>query len=232
MLKLTRIFYVILWAALGATGVVAAQTSSSQPRGADPAAVNELRAALNTGDLEQIIAELNKVKRMPYKGEILPYIQSLWQADEQSDNRLDWTVAKLPIVKVELANVLLQANRNGFVKLDPTEYHDFALRHARSDDVALSRSAILTLSLTNDRNDVPLLFEIAKESNPGTFGAAVISLSYMCNSEAVRALDHLEQEASAEGPKGYLAGQTPREFIADTRAGAAPVRAFYGGDCE
>lgn len=224
----------LLLCLLGALTGVPLAASNSDPATAihfNTKSIDDLRSAINSRDLDRIIEELNDVKRMRYKGEILPYVKALWDEREDVDRSLDWGVVTLPIVKLDLANILIQAIRNGMVDLEMGEFHAFVRDHVTSEDRAVARNALLTLSIVNDPADVPVLLSAAREQNPGTFGAAVVALSGMCGQAASAALDSLEEVFADEGAKIYLGGSRPLDFIRDTREQSAPLREFHGGSC-
>lgn len=198
----------------------------------DLSALTGLRAAINSQDRNLILFELNELKVARSKADILPYVQSLWREQVAVDPELNWDTVRLPLVKVEVANILLQATRNGFILSDVQEYREYVRKYVLDSDATLARNSILTLSIANDGRDVPLLLEAARRQHPSTFGAAVLSLSYMCHESASDSLDGLEKDVADEGPKDYLSGATPRQFIQETRVSAAPVREFYSRDCE
>lgn len=171
--------------------------------------IDELTAELNTRNIDRILKALNTVKRMSYQGKILPFVHDLWDEREDKYPDLPWKTVNADIVKVEIANILLQAEANGRIEIHREELHKFVSRLINSADVDVARSAILTLTLTDDERDVDKIFSIAKQQKKGTFRASVLTLAKMCNSVASKALDQLEKDVE----KSEL-----KSFIAETRA--------------
>lgn len=234
MIRIKNALRVLVVCLAGIFGFVSVALQNSQAADVvhfQSKSIDDLRAVLNSKDLDRIFEALNDVKRMPYKGEVLPYIVALWEQREEVDSSLNWQIVRLDVVRVELANILIQAIRNGLIDMGTGELHEFVRGHVISDDRALARNAILTLSIVNDPHDVPVLLDLAKRQHPMTFGAVVVSLSGMCNPAASHALDMLEDAIADEGPKGYLGGSRPIDFVRETRQASAPLREYHGVPC-
>lgn len=172
--------------------------------------VEELTAELKTKDIDRILKVLNTVKQMTYQGEILPFIHDLWDSRKNKYPELPWDTINTDIVKVDIANILLQAAANGKTKIDKEKIHRFVAGRISSTDIDVARNAILTLSLIDDAKDVDGILAIAKQKKKGTFRASVIALSKMCNPKATRALDQLEASISGAEFKSYIT-ETKRE---------------------
>ena len=172
--------------------------------------VEELTAELKTKDIDRILKALNTVKQMTYQGEILPFIRDLWDSRKEKYPELPWDTINTDIVKVDIANILLQAAANGKTKIDKEKVHQFVAGLISSSDVDVARNAILTLSLIDDAKDVGGILAIAKQKKKGTFKASVIALSKMCSPEATLALDQLEVSISDAEYKSYIT-ETKRE---------------------
>ncbi|MDH5667450.1 MAG: HEAT repeat domain-containing protein [Nitrospira sp.] len=153
--------------------------------------VEELKRVLRTKNVDHIIETLNDVKIMRYQGEILPFVEDLWvgKATDYQDLPLD--IVNLLIVKVEFANILLQAERNGRIKTDRERMYRFVEPLVYSSDMQLAMSAILTLSLVDEERTTKAIVAVAEQENRATFRAAVISLSWMCDPSARRGLEEL-----------------------------------------
>jgi hypothetical protein len=55
----------------------------------------------------------------------LAFIKDLWEGNSQKHPSIPWERFRLEIVRVELANVLLQAHRNGFKTVEKSQLHQF-----------------------------------------------------------------------------------------------------------
>ncbi len=172
--------------------------------------VEELTTELKMKDIDRVLRALNTVKQMTYQGEILPFIRDLWDSRKDKYPELPWATINTDIVKLDIANMLLQAAANGKTKIDREKIHRFVVGLISSTDIDVARNAILTLSLIDDAKDVGGILAIAKQKEKGTFRISVIALSKMCGPEATRALDQLEAAISEAEYKSYIT-KTRRE---------------------
>ena len=181
----------------------------------------ELRAAFEDGHVDRILTSLNTVKQMRYKGEALDLLIKIWQRDYWSNAELLDYIASLPIVRMEVANVLLQANRNRLIEIDLDAVRTETLAHVDSQDVVLLGVVISNLSIINNEDDIELIKQIALRRNPSTFRRAVLALSTMCGEDADLALDSLVTTAISMGEHQHLA---------DVRESMAEIRMVICGD--
>lgn len=173
--------------------------------------VEQLTADLKTNDIDRIVMTLNTVKRMSYQGEILPFIRDLWEDRKDKYPELPWKTINADIVKVNLADILLQAESNGKTKIQKEKLHQYVTEKINSADVDVARTAILILSLIDDEKDVDRVLAIAKQQTKGTFRASVIALSKMCNTAAHQALDQLSASLKDKESKSFIS-ETRREM--------------------
>jgi len=166
--------------------------------------VEELAGVLKTKNIDQILEKLNVVKAMRYQGEMLPFVEDLWTGKSDRHPELPWNIVSLPIVKVELANILLQAERNGRIKTDRERIYRFVEPLVDSADVQLSQAAIFTLSLLDQERAVKSILGIAEREDKGTFRMAVVSLSWMCDPAARKALDYLVVHLKSDEHKSIV----------------------------
>lgn len=174
----------------------------------DYVSIDKLTKELNTRNVDRIIKTLNMVKRMSYQGKILPFIRDLWEERKDKYPDLPWNIINEDVIKVELANILLQAAANGKIEINTEKLHKYVLGLIDSEDTDVARSAILTLSIIDDVRDVDKIFSIAKQQKKGTFRASVLTLANMCNSAANTALEQLEK---------YVDNSELKFFITNTR---------------
>ncbi len=153
--------------------------------------VEELKRVLKTKNVDHIVETLNNVKSMRYQGEILPLVEDLWVGKVNEYPDLPPDTINSPIVKVEFANILLQAERNGRIKTDRERIYRFVEPLINSSDVQVAQTAIFTLSLFDQERATKAILAVAAEENRATFRVAVIGLSWMCDPSARRALEEL-----------------------------------------
>jgi|CXWL01.1.fsa_nt_gi hypothetical protein len=153
--------------------------------------VEELKADIKSRDIDRIDKSLNEVKRMSYQGQVLPLMLDLWEVKKENHPDLPWDIITSEIVRVEVANVLIQASINGKIDLDRKALHQYVSGLVANRDIAVAARAIGTLAVTDDPRDVPKILAIAKSMRQGIFHTAVITLTNMCNEDAAKAVEDL-----------------------------------------
>jgi hypothetical protein len=123
--------------------------------------VENLKADLQTRDIDRIVKTLNNVKQMNYQGQILPFLVDLWSNQKTKHPELQWEIINSDIVRVDIANVLLQAQRNGRIQVDDNELYEFLARLLDSSDVQVAQNATLTLSLIDEPRSVEKILSAA-----------------------------------------------------------------------
>lgn len=166
--------------------------------------IDKLTEVINSKNIDRLLDTLNEVKRMRYQGEILPFIEDLWNLDKKEHPDLAWSIVKKDIVRVEIANILLQAERNELINIKKDDLHNYVLSLLNSEDVYVVQKSIITLGLFDYKSDVDDILSIAKKRNEITFRAAVITLAEMCNSASNKALDQLFKIIDDKQLKQYI----------------------------
>lgn len=172
--------------------------------GGNGVTIESLIADLESKDTDRIDKSLNDVKRLSNKGQILPFIADLWDLRKEKYPGLPWDVINTNIVRVEIADILLQAHQNARIKLDPQPIHRFVIGQIDNDDPDIARKAIGALALVDDSADVGRLKQIATRKDPATFRPAVATLSQMCNEHAKSAVAELENSIVEPELKSYI----------------------------
>jgi hypothetical protein len=160
-------------------------------------------------DIDKIRNTLGSIRKMQYKGEVLPILHDVWRESREKYSNLDWPTLQKPIVRAELANILSQAWRNGTIKLDATEIHSATARLLEGDDVEVTLIALQTLETFDSEDDVSKISSIARKGEMGTFQMAISTLTLMCNPSAEKAVFALISEVK---DKDSL------QFIKETKA--------------
>ncbi|MEO3431067.1 hypothetical protein AAFN88_19590 [Pelagibius sp. CAU 1746] len=186
----------------------------------------ELTAALNSKDIDGILMVTNAIKRMRHKDSILPVVQAVWRQDRRALPDVDWETASFPAVRVEMANILLQADRNGLLDADVAGIATYLRGRMADTSGHTLGQVILTLGLLDTAEDVPAIYAVAEQQDSPTFGAAVIALSRMCDPAADAALDALEGTVGDQGEVYFLGGVTPLGYIRDVRASFTNTRKY------
>jgi hypothetical protein len=75
-------------------------------------------------NVDRIGKSMNNIKSQRYQGQILPLITDLWEQRKDKRPDLPWRLIGTDIIRVELADILMQAYNNGRVRTDPKPIHD------------------------------------------------------------------------------------------------------------
>ncbi len=149
---------------------------------------DELVATLESKDFDRTISLMNRIKRMRYQGDLLPLLNDVWQLNLASMPNVEKAFVAHPRIRLEVADVLMQASRNGAPNLEPAAYRAYARQHATSKDPDVARQAVLVLGLANDPADIALLAEILGAETEAASRAAVISLVRNCAVDEARVM--------------------------------------------
>jgi len=141
----------------------------------------EFIAALQTSNLDKIIVAANRIKRTAYQGELLPLLRRLWNADVEGLPPLDRNLIASKRLRIELADILIQADRNGSKDPQVAEYVRYARELVNDEDVDVARQAILVLGNLQDPSDMQRLKSSILLEDKATFRAAVNSFERICS---------------------------------------------------
>ena len=163
-------------------------TAPAHAEGGNFVTSSMLLEVFRTQDIDKIRSTLGSVRKMRYKGEVLPILHDVWKENKEKYSNLEWSTLQKPIVKAELANILSQAWRNGILSPDVAELHSSIVRMLESDDVEVVLLALQTLEAFDSEDDVTKIVNIARKGETGTFQMAISTLTLMCNSSADKAV--------------------------------------------
>jgi len=140
----------------------------------------ELIATLESKNFDSTVAMMNRVKMTHYQGDLIPLLMNLWDGNFAETPQVDKAFVGHPRIRLEVADVLLQASRNGSgFNLNPNDYVEYARKHATSEDAGVMQQAILVLDIANDPKDLPLLEKLIAEEKTSTY--RVLSIAYTNN---------------------------------------------------
>lgn len=151
--------------------------NTRSPESVGPA---EFVRVLTNGNYDETIEVLNRVKRMRHQGEIIPLLQAVWTGQGSQLPTSATEFASSSRVRIELADVLLQASKNGREDLTPGEYVAFARQLVTSSDPGSAAQALLVLGIANEPTDVPVLEGTLAKEAPATFRAAALAYVDSC----------------------------------------------------
>ncbi len=165
---------------------------SLQSLAADVGKGAALLKAIDAQKLDDTISVLNQVKQAQHRGDVLPFLLELWNNDKQKHPNLPWSFVNLDMVRINIADILVPAYRNGQANVDRASIHAFVKKVAAgSGDVQARGAALLVLGIIDDVRDVPVLRIAALEERELISTSALVSLGMMCNGDAGKILDNL-----------------------------------------
>jgi hypothetical protein len=171
--------------------------------------VSELKQIISSEDEMEIVRAMNRVKQNQESHELMVFIMKLWANDKQEHPDLPWRVINSEIVRIELANVLVQASNNGLIKVDREAIRKYAMQVISGTDQLARATAINTLGLIRNSADLELIKNIALEEDARTFWAAIIALSASCDPRANVMLDDIKKNARRDESKKFLQESYP-----------------------
>ena len=107
-------------------------------------------------------------------------------------------------MRVHLADILLQANANEYIRIDSGPLRVYIRSLLSSDDKNVAIAATSALGVSSATEDVQALAVALRDPRDGVFRAAVLSLAFLCNGEATDALTSYAAEATHEDRRRFL----------------------------
>jgi hypothetical protein len=157
----------------------ASETVVTEVRGGDPSiSVAALRELLNTQSIEAIVVTTNKVKAMRPNEQLAPFLTAVWNGNV--DSGVSSAVVANPRIRLEIADILLQMERNGVRGLDPKAYAEYARGLIGSKSTDIQRQALLVLAVANSPADVSTFSQIIYDNLDPNYRAAVVGLVGNC----------------------------------------------------
>lgn len=161
-----------------------------------------IRAA-STQEEMQIVNAIDKI--IPaFEPSNLVFLTDLWDINKSKYPKLPWKRFETDVVRVEIANVLLQAARNGRQVTNKESLHDFVRKRAGSPNPVVRGMAASALGMAGDDRDIPLLSKIVSNEEPGVFEQAALGLVAIDSGRARDALHKLERTVSRQDAKAFL----------------------------
>lgn len=188
---------------------------------------DQLRNVFESEDIDRIVRSLNQVKTQ-YNTRLLSFLQDLWLGRSEKHPTVYWDSVSESAVRVEIANVLLQASERRRLDVPRSELARFVRSKVDSPDIDVATTAILTLKILDEDVDVQILEKIALRSDgpelndPARFRASVISLATMCNAASDAALMRVAQKVQEQDHLDFI--KETREKVSAFKADFCPVR--------
>ncbi len=158
---------------------------------AGTANVETLLSAFKSKNIDRVLSSLNEIKRSRYQGDVLPLLEALWNKDEEAASQVPREMLDYDIVRIHIADVLMQARNNGLIDIPVSNIHASARRLLKSPDKEVVAATVFVLAQIDDPKDVEELESIALTNEGYLFRSSVVALSMMCNSAAGPALEKI-----------------------------------------
>ena len=173
---------------------------------------DEFINVLRTSQIDKILEATSKIKQMRYQGDVLPLISHLWAERRDLYPGLPWSTVSSDIVRLELANILAQAENNGFIDMDTEPLHKFIRDMLVSQNKYVVMNALSIVYIFDNDEDVITVLSIAKTAKRAIFRMAVFSLSLMCNRRAKQALAELSRSEANSVRKEFIKQRSLKKF--------------------
>ena len=160
---------------------------------------------LMNDDEAAVVDGLNEIKRRGVSADALAILEAVWLREVDAYPDLAWVTLAAPLVRVNVVDILIQAERNGYLREEPVGAHEYVRTLVREAEPRVVSQGVITLAMFGLADDVPLIEEVGTH-NEEIFRSSVIALSTMCTTAADEALDRLESLVT--GPS--------RTFVRDT----------------
>ena len=168
----------------------------------DRSITSKLTDALRGSNTEEILSLINDAKGLSYQEEIIPFMYGLWKGEELPVG-ISPVLIKKDIIRINIADFLVQAAKNGLVEIDEKELQLFAQKVLSSGDTEAISSALFVLAHIDDPNDVNRIEIFIFYKSDFLFRSATLSLAMMCNKLAEKSLEKLERKVS-DSRREYL----------------------------
>jgi len=155
---------------------------------------------------------MNDVKGARYAGHLTPIFIDFWSGTDL--HGVDPNFLNHPRIRIEIADVLAQQERNGYQGLDKAAFAQYAQGLMASNDTQVANQAMLVLGIAGSAADMSQLESLAEDIAESRFRAAVIGLVHNCNTTSAL-LDKL---------KASLTETWRKDFLAETREKFGPFR--------
>lgn len=163
---------------------------------------NTLLETLRTeNDIDSLCNEINQVE---WSTENLNIIQAIWSKNIDKYPELPWQRLNNDVVRLSLANVLMQAHRNCKIESNMDKLHDFVRSKITSKNLSVRGRATYVLGLAGRNEDIPFLSSIVELEEKGWAEEAALSLVFMHTNEAADALRSLQTKVKRQSLKDFL----------------------------
>jgi len=168
--------------------------------------IGKLTDALKGNDTEKVLSSINEAKELGYQGETIQLLYSIWTGEGQPTG-ISAALVNKDIVRINVADYLVQAHKNELLELSLDEFQSFSRKVLSGDDVEVISSALFVLAHIDDKEDVKLIEPFIHSKSDYLFRSASLSLAMMCNAMSEKTLISLSEKLDV----------SRRAYLKDTR---------------
>jgi len=145
-----------------------------------PIEKKDVLVAFNRDKAHDILYVLNLLKGSPVDFEALEVVACAVERCDSADENWNWEALGKKLVRINLIDVLLQADKNGFPILDANNLLEEVLVGLESRNPQVVQRSLLILGFQDEMKFAPKIEKVAKDTtNDATFRVAIIALKFM-----------------------------------------------------
>lgn len=164
--------------------------------------IKKLSAALEAQNTRAAVQIINEAKRVAYEEEVLSYMRNLWEGSETIT--LPKEVLEKPIIRINVADLLVQASHNRLLDINEVEFQRYARQLLNSDEIEVSSVAFFVLARIDDPNDVEVIEPFALMESQYLARSAIVAIAMMCNGSAKESLQRIETTLNTQEMQIHL----------------------------
>ena len=170
----------------------------------EPVPPDELIAVFEQGDTDAVVYALNEIKASPINSEVIELVRCAFEKCNDLDSSWSNPTIDDPLVRINMADVLVQAGRRGHPGSDEPALLQFVLVEMNGPVEEVRQRSLIILSYIGGPENVARIVDVAYSTDELlTFRYAVIALKRMKSGTAIKALKELLRE-SDERKRKYV----------------------------
>lgn len=147
----------------------------------------------------------NAINNAEWSDANLAVVHSLWGKDLGKCAEVPRSEADNDIIRLALANVLMQATRHCRIDgISMDELHQFVLSRTESNNASIRGRATYLLGLAGHDSDIPFLVSVVEAEEEGFAEEAALSITFIHTEAALDALQNLAKKVSRPSLRSFL----------------------------
>lgn len=159
-------------------------------------APDDLIAVFEQGDTDAVVHALNEIKASTNNPEVIELVRCAFQKCNDLESSWNNPTIDDPLVRVNMADVLVQAGRRGHPEIDEPALLQFVLVEMNGPVEEVRQRSLIILSYIGGTENVARIVDVAHATDDlSTFRYAVIALRRMDSGKPTKALKELLRES-------------------------------------